>query len=352
MSCLSDSSGKEGIVSNAELRDGRIIQRRHLPAPGGGWISTHEEVAELHDKRAFADERVSLQTLIDCVPDYLWVKDAEGRFVIVNKAAASNSGRTNTSDMIGLSDFDLHAPEAARRFRNDEEDILRSGQPMINREEVVSDATATNRCLLSTKVPVRNDRNEISGLVGIARDITGRKLADTLRDGQAQVLEMIAMSAALADVLEHLVRLVETQLKGSPARSCCSRKRRSLRHGAAPSLPEAYVKAIDGLPIGPKAGSSGTAAHRREAVIVADIMTDPLWDDYKDLAAEHGLRSCWSTPILSHQGAVLGTFAMYAKEVREPTDGRNTPHRSRQAHRRHRDRTQAGRRAHSFLGQP
>ena len=87
MSCLSDNSSKEGIVSNAELRDGRTIQRRHLPTPGGGWVSTHEDIAELHAKPAIGDERVSLQTLIDCVPDYLWVKDAEGRFVIVNKAA-------------------------------------------------------------------------------------------------------------------------------------------------------------------------------------------------------------------------------------------------------------------------
>ena len=90
--------------------------------------------------------------------------------------------------------------------------------------------------------------------------------------------------------------------------------------GAAPSLPEAYTKAIDGVRIGPKVGSCGTAAHRREAVFVADIMTDPLWADYKDLAAAHGLRSCWSTPILSHQDVVLGTFAMYSKDVREPTD--------------------------------
>ena len=70
----------------------------------------------------------------------------------------------------------------------------------------------------------------------------------------------------------------------------------------------------------PRSGSCGTAAYRREAVFVSDVMTDPLWAEFKDLAAAHGLRSCWSTPILTHQGAVLGTFAMYSKEVREPTD--------------------------------
>jgi diguanylate cyclase (GGDEF)-like protein len=93
-----------------------------------------------------------------------------------------------------------------------------------------------------------------------------------------------------------------------------------LRHGAAPSLAKAYMSAIDGAAIGPKTGSCGTAAFRREPVIVADILQDPLWEDYRELAAPYGYRSCWSTPILSHQGVVLGVFAMYSMSVREPTD--------------------------------
>jgi GAF domain-containing protein len=88
---------------------------------------------------------------------------------------------------------------------------------------------------------------------------------------------------------------------------------------AAPNLPEAFTKAIDGAPISPKAGSCGAAAYRREAVIVADITTDPLWADYKDMAAAHGLRAWRPAPILSHQGTVLGVLALYAKEAREPT---------------------------------
>jgi diguanylate cyclase (GGDEF)-like protein len=84
-------------------------------------------------------------------------------------------------------------------------------------------------------------------------------------------------------------------------------------------LPKAYVAAIDGLRIGPNVGSCGTAAYRREVVVVSDISRDPLWEDYRELAAEHAFRSCWSTPILSHQRTVLGTFAMYSKEVRKPS---------------------------------
>jgi PAS domain S-box-containing protein len=84
-------------------------------------------------------------------------------------------------------------------------------------------------------------------------------------------------------------------------------------------LPDAYNRAIHGLGIGPKAGSCGTAAHRREPVIVTDTYEDPLWVDYRQLAMTYELRSCWSTPIFSEEGRVLGTFAMYYRNVRSPS---------------------------------
>jgi GAF domain-containing protein len=187
-------------------------------------------------------------------------------------------------------------------------------------EEYVFDASGGKTWILTTKVPLRNDHNEIFGVAGISRDITERKLADALRDGQAQILQMIAMSAPLEDVLDRLVRLIESQLTGiSGAILLVDEDGTRLRLGAAPNLPESYVNAVDGAPIGPNAGPSGAAAYRREPVIVAEARTDPLWADYQDLAAAHGLRSCWSTPILSHDGGVRGVFAMYSKEAREPS---------------------------------
>ena len=92
-----------------------------------------------------------------------------------------------------------------------------------------------------------------------------------------------------------------------------------LRNGAAPSLPPEYCAALDGAEIGACAGSCGTAAYLGAAVFVSDIATDPLWADYKNLALPHGLRACWSTPILTRGRKVLGTFAMYHREPREPT---------------------------------
>src|SRR5690606_32779194 len=88
-------------------------------------------------------------------------------------------------------------------------------------------------------------------------------------------------------------------------------KHRTLTTGAAPNLPPSFVRAIDGSSVGPSAGSCGTAAYRGERVIVEDIATHPAWVDYRALALPSGLRACWSTPILSSTGAVLGTFAMY-----------------------------------------
>jgi diguanylate cyclase (GGDEF)-like protein len=219
------------------------------------------------------------------------------------------------ADLVGKTDLELLPPELAQKFFADEQEIVRTGRPMIDMEEYFF-----NTWILTTKVPLRNEHNEIFGVAGISRDITERKLADTLRDGQAQTLEMIAMSAPLEDVLDRLMRLIESQVTGIfGAVLLVDDDGTRLRLGAAPSLPEAYVKAVDGMPIGPNAGPSGRAAYRREPVIVADARTDPLWADYRDLAAANGLRSCWSTPILSHDGGVRGVFAMYSTEAREPS---------------------------------
>lgn len=138
--------------------------------------------------------------------------------------------------------------------------------------------------------------------------------------GQNRVLKMIAANAPLGEILTSLMQLIEEQ---SPEMLCSvlllSSDGNHIQHGAAPSLAPSYVKAIDGAPIGPKHGSCGTAMYRGKPVVVTDIFTDPLWDDYRDLAAASGLRACWSTPILSSKGKVLGSFAMYYREPRAPT---------------------------------
>jgi GAF domain-containing protein len=91
-----------------------------------------------------------------------------------------------------------------------------------------------------------------------------------------------------------------------------------LVHGAAPSLPKLYCDAIDGIEIGPEVGSCGTAAFVGHSIYVTDIATNPLWKNFKDLALEHGLHACWSTPIFDASGRLLGTFAIYYRTPRSP----------------------------------
>jgi PAS domain S-box-containing protein len=136
-----------------------------------------------------------------------------------------------------------------------------------------------------------------------------------------QILGMVMAHAALPEILDTLCRNVERHYRGL----LCSvllldADGKNLRHGAAPSLPKEYSQAIDGLKIGACAGSCGTAAYRRQQVIVSDIATDPLWADYRHLALPHDLRACWSTPIASQNGGMLGTFAIYYREPRTPDE--------------------------------
>jgi PAS domain S-box-containing protein len=143
-------------------------------------------------------------------------------------------------------------------------------------------------------------------------------IEEILLDGERRILEMVAKGEALPLTLDAVCRLVEESADGLLASVLLVDGDR-LRHGAAPSLPKAYTDAIDGGLIGPRAGSCGTAAHRGEQVIVSDIASDRLWVDYRAIALPHSLRACWSTPIMSSEGRVIGTFAMYYREPRSPS---------------------------------
>ena len=153
-----------------------------------------------------------------------------------------------------------------------------------------------------------------------ANKTPAEKRVEDFRHGQAHILQRLAANAPLSEILHRLVLLIEAQV---PDMLCSvlllSEDGEHVVHGAAPSLPEEYVRAIDGSPIGPKEGSCGTAIYRGEPVFVTDILTDPLWDGYREMAVANGLRACWSTPILSGRGKILGSFAMYYGEPRTPT---------------------------------
>jgi diguanylate cyclase (GGDEF)-like protein/PAS domain S-box-containing protein len=170
----------------------------------------------------------------------------------------------------------------------------------------------------STISPIIGPGGEMIGSSSITRDISERKRSQALAASQAQLLEFVAGGAALPLVLDQLARFVEEHGDGVLASILLlDRDGLHLSHGAAPSLPASYCEAIDGVAIGPRVGSCGTAAHRRERVCVSDIANDPLWSDFSGLALAAGLRACWSTPIFATDDSLLGTFALYYGEPRE-----------------------------------
>jgi hypothetical protein len=145
--------------------------------------------------------------------------------------------------------------------------------------------------------------------------------SQALRTAHNKVLELAISNAPLETSLTELIRMVEsassTGVLGSILLLDLDGKH--LRLGAAPSLPLEYSAVIDGAEVGDFRGSCGTAAYLGAAVFVSDIATDPLWAQFKQFPLAHGLRACWSVPILTRNRTVLGTFAMYHREPREPT---------------------------------
>jgi len=210
-------------------------------------------------------------------------------------------------------------PEDRDRASDNLERAIRAGTHVEEHFRVVL-PEGTTRYMYGIGHPALKPSGDTGEFVGIVMDVTERKRAEVLLAGEKRLLEMIARSDSRALFLDAICRLVEELASGSLSSILLlDSSANCLRHGAAPSLPRQYTEAIDGAVIGPSTGSCGTAAYRREPVIVSDIATDPLWANYRDLALAHGLRACWSTPLLSSAGKVLGTFAIYYREPRSPS---------------------------------
>ncbi|WP_029030048.1 putative bifunctional diguanylate cyclase/phosphodiesterase [Salinarimonas rosea] len=135
---------------------------------------------------------------------------------------------------------------------------------------------------------------------------------------QNEVLELVARGVPLCELAERLCRLVEAHDASVVCSVLAVDDERRLRPIAAPSLPGGFSASVDGVPIGPKAGSCGTAAFLGREVLVEDIATDPLWDGFAHLALDAGVAACWSRPVRGTDGRVLGTFALYYRECRGP----------------------------------
>ncbi|KAB1916400.1 GAF domain-containing protein [Micromonospora sp. AMSO31t] len=205
------------------------------------------------------------------------------------------------------------------------DEVYRTGEPYTGRDvRVVLGAGphARESFFDFTYEPRRDADGNVTGIRVIGVETTQVKHAQRLMAEHRALVEQIARQAPLTEVLDGMARCIENLAPQEVLVSVllADPDGRHLRHGAAPSLPDFYNQAIDGIATGEGVGSCGTAAHRREPVIVTDITTDPFWDDFRDLAERAGLGACWSTPILARDGSLLGTFAMYHRNPRVPQD--------------------------------
>ncbi|MGW2033839.1 SpoIIE family protein phosphatase [Streptomyces sp. NPDC001811] len=202
--------------------------------------------------------------------------------------------------------------------------VYRSGERHVGRDArvVIGTGADAREAYFDFTYEARRDAGgNVVGVRMIGVETTQVKHARRLAAEQRALLEQIARHAPLPEVLDGMCRAIE-ELSPDVIVSVllADDDGRHLRHGAGPSLPGFYNQAIDGIATGEGVGSCGTAAHRRRTVVVNDIATDPLWDDFRDLADRAGLAACWSTPILARDGRLLGTFAMYHRTPRVPQD--------------------------------
>jgi PAS domain S-box-containing protein len=290
------------------------------------------ELAQLRERAAEVWSEGALRLAFDRSPDAILLLD-DGVFIDCNQAAVDMLRAAGKDELLALSPSDLSPavqPDGAASPTKAQHMIAAALERGSHRFEWLAkrrDGSEFSVEVLLTTIPFQ----ERQILYVVWRDITRRKQAerelaksreadDGFRAGQGRVLEMIAQGATLSDVLASLVTLIEAQSEGMICSVLqLSEDGKYIRHGAAPRLPEIYVQAVNGAPIGPKNGSCGTAMYRGQPVIVTDMLTDPLWEDYVELAKLSGMRACWSTPIFTGQGKVLGSFAMYYREPQTPT---------------------------------
>src|SRR5262245_32560725 len=266
-----------------------------------------------------------LASILDNMDEGVVAADRNETFLVFNPAAQRMFGRgpIESQSEKWSSDYGLFLPDRVTPFPAEKLPLSRAirGEQVDGVEMYVQhDKAPDGLWVVISGRPLRDSTGRTVGGIVVCRDVTAQKNEEAFRAGQAKILEMIAANAPLGDILSKLVLLIERQ---APDMICSilrlSADGNHIEHGAAPHLPNHYVKAVDGLPIGPKNASCGTAMYRGKPVIVTDIFKDPLWEDYRDIAAKSGLRACWSTPILSARGKVLGSFAMYYREPQIPT---------------------------------
>jgi len=259
------------------------------------------------------EKNIHLSTLLEQMPAMLWTVDRD--LTITTSLGSGLAG-------IGVRPNEL----VGKRLQDYRKTESESDPSIIEHREALSGKSFTyenvvmDRTLAVNLRPLREPDGNISGVIGVALDITKLKETEKRLAAHGKILELISSENDQSLVFKEAISFVE-KLFGEVRASVLllDGTGKHLIHGAAPNLPQELNSIIEGLAIGPRVASCGTAAFLGQPVIVEDTEKDPLWADYRQIAEKFELRSCWSHPILSSCGKVLGTLATYSKTTRAPT---------------------------------
>ncbi|MDB2562922.1 EAL domain-containing protein, partial [Sulfurimonas sp.] len=260
-------------------------------------------------KENLEESELEKRNILLTLPDMMWLKDIDGVYQSCNPEFERFFG-AKESEIVGNTDYDFVDKELADFFRENDKKAMYAGQPTIN-EEWITYATDGRRVFLeTTKTPLKNKHNEIIGVLGIGHDITQRHEDGIFTEKNSIILKMLATGEASSKIYDEIALMYEERHPGMRC-SLLALEDGVLLHGGAPSMPQEYCNAVHGLKNGPTVGSCGASTYTGKRMLVENIDTHPNWADIKQFALPHGMRSCWSEPIKSSSGEVLGAFGMY-----------------------------------------
>ncbi len=301
---LIDASGQvvKWCGMNTDIEDRRRseeTQRAHW------WLSS---AAREHHFRSVGDDIPGLATLMT----------PAGEVEIANRQVLEYFGATlkelkgwAIADTVHLDDL----PDILAAWRG----AVETGHP-YDAEARLRRADGVYRWFHTHGFPLRDTDGRIVLWYLLQTDVDDRKRSEALLAGEKQLLEMVAGGHSMSEILEAICRLVESTAGGCYCSVLLADPSGTrVEHGAAPSFPASFINSIVGRPLKIDDGPCGLAVRLNEQVIVADLTTETRWPDLRRLILAHGLRSCWSTPISSAAGKILGTFGVYYREPKTPT---------------------------------
>lgn len=297
----------------------RWFENHIYPSPKGLSIYFKDVTEKIKNDKHLADNEQLFRSLTANAPVAIFKTDIKGACDYVNEEWMKYSGM-HFEEAMGYGWSDAIHPEEKVRVLEEWRLAISSGTEFRSEFRFL-DKNRKATWLEVKAVALYNTNRMLYGYIGMAIDITERKNAELYMAGEKIVMEMIATEKPMEEILKFIALNYESFSENA----LCSilllnEEGTHVRHGAGPSLPAAFNNGIDGEPIGPVAGSCGTAAYRKERVIVKDIANDPLWVNYRDFALSFGLKASWSSPIIDTNGKVLATFAIYYKECCLPSE--------------------------------